>query len=1033
MELKDWQNMEVIQRGRTEAHATLTPYDDPEKARRGQRGQSPYFRLLNGMWKFYYSETDAQTPAGFEEPAYNAAEWDEIPVPGCWQAFGYGYKNYVNIRQPMPVDPPFVPNENAVGCYRTVFHIPQNWKKKKIGLVFGGVCSAFHVWVNGKAVGFSQGSHLPSEFDISSYIREGENILAVKVYRWCYSSYMETQDMWKFNGIFREVYIEAKDPHGIFDVGVTTTLDKQYQNAELQVQVSVPRPDEKDTIRLQLKDGEQTIWEETQRVSEKAVFSAQISSPRKWSAEDPYLYQLTAALYKGDTIQEAYAVNVGFRQIEIQDAMLLVNGKQVKLKGVNRHDTHPDKGYAVSYDDMVRDITLMKQHNINTVRTSHYPNDPKWLDLCDQYGLYVIDEADLECHAFEGVNNWNMISDDPAWEKLYVDRMERMVRRDKNHPSIIMWSLGNESGDGCNHRAMAKWAKEYDATRVIHYQGATQPGYEQRKEGDAVYVDVTSYMYPSCDFCEQVGQRTDDPYPFFLCEYGHAMGNGPGSLQDYQKLFYQYDRLIGGCIWEWADHGMREKDENGNEVFLYGGDYGNWLHDGNFCCDGLCLPDRIPHTGLLEYKKVIQPVLVEDQDVKEGLIRITNKYDMLGLGHMLCFWSLLENGSSVQSGMTELPEVSPHASADMKIPFDKKLIRPGMEYFVNVSFRLKQDTLWARAGHEVAYGQVRIPAEAGITAVYTNHSEKLIVQDENTEIIISGAEFDLHFSKISGTVAQWHFRGRKLLTMGPKANVYWPPIDNDRNLDVGFRKAWHEAGLDHLEQFTRRVWLEKAEAEYAEIKVEAILAARSFMPAFSIEYTYTVYGNGTMAVMTKLIPRQPKAGMTLPNLPKFGVQMMLAEGMENVEWYGRGPWDNYPDKQESALVARYAAKVDDLFENHIRPQENGNRGGVRWVSLTDTNGCGVYIAGTEHVNFSARHYTDENMIAARHTNELQRIPETVLNIDYKVSGVGSGSCGPDTLEKYRVQPEEMAFTVQLMPFNKSEISEAEIYETTLKR
>ncbi len=1021
-ERKDWQNMQIIQRGRTPARATLIPYADPETARTGQRGLSPYFRLLNGMWKFHYSEAEALAPADFQAIDYDAGDWGEIPVPGCWQAHGYGCKNYVNTRQPMPVDPPHVPNENAAGCYRTCFSLPADWQGKQISLVFGGVCSAFHVWVNGQEIGFSQGSHLPSEFDITSAVQPGENVLAVKVYRWCYSSYMETQDMWKFNGIFREVYIEAKDPCGIFDLAVTTVFDQRYKDAVLRVGVNIPKARKQDTLCLRLMDGEKIIWTESRPAQAEMEFTAAVKSPRKWSAEAPELYQLTAALYTGEIIREAYAVNVGFRQIEVRNAMVLINGRQVKLKGVNRHDTHPDKGYAVSYADMARDIILMKQHNINTVRTSHYPNDPKWLDLCDQYGLYVIDEADLECHAFENVGDWEMISDDPAWEELYVDRIERMVRRDKNHPSIIMWSLGNESGSGCNHRTMSEWAKAYDPTRLIHYEGAAE----------ADYVDVFSRMYADVKFCEAVGKRKDDPRPFFQCEYCHAMGNGPGGLQDYQDLFYRYDRLIGGCIWEWADHGMRETDQQGNQVFLYGGDYGDWLNDSNFCCDALCTPDRVPHTGLLEFKKVIQPVLISDKATKSGVVQITNKYDMIGLDQLLCYWSLQKNGISIQSGVLELPVVEPHGSADLKIPFDRKLLQQGNEYFINLRFRLKMDTPWAKAGHEVAWGQARLPVKTAVPAVYTGYGDTLTVCETQTAITVSGAAFSLQLGKISGTIDNWRFRGQTLLAAGPKANIYWPPIDNDWHFGDGFQKQWHDAGYDHVEQYTRQVRLEQAAADQAVIRVEAVLAAASFMPAFGLEYLYTIYPSGVITVKTRLTPRAPKVGMQMPHLPKFGLQMSLAAGMENVEWYGRGPWDNYQDKQESALVSRYAARVDDLFENHIRPQENGNRGGVRWVSLTDINGWGLYIAGREYINFNARHYTDANMIAARHTNELNWIPETVLSIDHQVSGVGTGSCGPDTLEKYRVQPKEMEFTVQLVPFHQAEISADGIYAQTLK-
>lgn len=1010
--LPDWQNMQVMHRNRMDAHATMVPYGSEEAARSGFRGRSEQFRLLNGMWKFQYCDTAMDAPEGFEAPEYEDCDWDGIPVPGCWQAHGYGYKNYLNVRYPFPVDPPTVPYENAVGCYRQPFFIPKEWGDKRIHIVFGGVCSAFHLWVNGKEVGFSQGTHLPSEFDITDFVRQGENLLAVQVYRWCYSFYMEAQDMWKFNGIFREVYLVAQDETDLKDIAVNTMFDADYRDAKLAVRVQASRADGAAAVCVKLMDGARTVFAAEKPLAETVEFTAEIKAPRQWTAETPYLYDLVAYLTDGSREWAFYNTKVGFRQVEIRDAMLLVNGKQVKLKGVNRHDTDPDKGYAVSYDDMVRDIRLMKQHNINTVRTSHYPNDPKWLELCDEYGLYVIDETDIETHGFCDVGRWEYISDDPAWEALYVDRAERMVKRDKNHPSVIIWSLGNESGDGCNHRAMAKWIRGYDNTRPIHYESA----------GEADYVDIFSRMYADCQFCEEVGRRENDPRPFFQCEYSHAMGNGPGSLEDYQDLYYKYDRLIGGCIWEWADHGMREFDENGNQVFRYGGDYGEWLHDNHFCCDGLCTPDRAPHSGLLHYKKVIQPVLVHGKDVQNGWITITNKYDFLDLSHLCCFWSLLENGAVIESGMLDGFHTEAHQSEDIQIPFHSAL-QAGREYFLNVRFCLKNSTKWAAAGHETAYAQVALTAPAALSPM-APAAGTLQMTEDSRDILIEGAGFQIVFGKKSGTIDSYVYNGVQLLEQGPKMNTFWAYTDND----VPFVQKWKEVGLDHLEQFIRSVSVAEAADAYVTIKVEAVLAASSFMPAFRVQYTYKIHADGGIELTTAEQPGQPKLGMDLPNLPKIGLQMRLPAGFERVEWYGYGPMDNYPDKQSGATVAQYSAGVDELFENHIYPQENGNRGGIRWVALHNAQGAGVFVTAQTPLNFSARHYTDENMYAAQHTNELERLDAVVFNVDYKVSGVGSGSCGPATLEQYQIKPQEEQFTVRFIPYNCQETSGAGLYE-----
>ena len=1017
--LPDWQNMDIIHKGRISSHSTFLPFGNSKDALSNQRGKSEFFKFLSGEWKFCYSEAEALSPQGFENPDYDVSEWNNITVPSCWQFFGYGIKNYLNTRYAFPVNPPLVPYENPTGCYRTEFTIPEKWDGKNVNIVFEGVCSSFHLWLNGHEVGYSQGSHLPSEFDLTPYVRKGKNTLSVKVYQWSYSTYLEAQDMWRFNGIFRDVYLVARGDDSIKDISVNTTFDSDYNNCTLDIKTKLAIKGNC-TLTATLTDkNSNVIFTEEKQAESITAFSKEISSPLKWSAEEPNLYSLLLELKNGDTI-EATSVNVGFRQIEIKNSMLLVNGNQVKLKGVNRHDTNPDLGYSVSLEAMTKDITLMKQHNINTVRTSHYPNDPRWLDLCDIYGLYVVDETDIETHGFCDVGNFSRISDDPQWEKLYVDRAERMVKRDKNHPCIIMWSLGNESGSGCNQRAMAEWIRSEDSSRPIHYEGANEED----------YVDVFSRMYASVDFCKEVGERKNDPRPFFQCEYSHAMGNGPGSLQDYQDLFYKYDRLIGGCIWEWADHGMRAVDEKGTEYFKYGGDYGDWPNDGCFCIDGLCTPDREPHTGLINFKKVIEPVHVHDADVLNGIVKITNKYDMIGLNHLQGFWSLYRNGEITQSGLVDDIDIKPHQSKNITIPFDKLNITNGDEYMLNISFRLKNETLWAKSGHEVSYSQIALPVKAEKTLLKAYDMEKIAADETAGKITIEGNDFTVVFCKVDGTIEKLVYNGTDLIKKGPKLNVWWAPTDNDWTFGNGFEKQWIEAGLNHLKHYVQHAQLSQATKNYAVVEIDASLATPSFLPAFNVKYTYTVFGSGDITLKTDVTPNNVKYDKPLPSLPKIGLQMILNKEFDNMQWYGRGPHESYSDRKESALIGVYSGTVDEQFENYVRPQENGNKTDVRWVALTNLRGTGLLANGAELINTSASHYTDENLTAATHTNELNRIDEIVLNIDHKVSGVGSGSCGPQTLEQYQIKPEQTSFTIRLRAFSKDEWSPGSLSKVT---
>jgi beta-galactosidase/beta-glucuronidase len=1016
----DWENPQYLAENRQPAHATQIPYADEESALSGERGASPFFRLLNGDWRFHYAASPMQVPAGFEQPAYGVDTWDTLPVPSNWQLHGYGRPNYTNVAYPYPVDPPHVPQENPVGLYRRTFDLPAAWSGRRIFLTFEGVDSAFYVWVNGQRVGYSQGAHVPSEFDIGAYVRPGENTLAVQVFQWSDGSYLEDQDMWRLSGIFRDVYLTATPQVYVRDARIRTPLAADYGNATLQVQATLfnvadDAAAQGTTLKAKLFDADGAVVVEGvfSLNSELAVnansvcdWQAELSNPRKWTAETPYLYTLLLTLTDtAGQVSEVVSYRVGFRQVEVKDQQLWVNGVSIKLKGVDRHDTHPDLGHAVSYESMLKDITLMKQHNINTVRTSHYPNDPRWYDLCDHFGMYIVDEADLECHGFAFTGHLNRISDDPVWEAAYVDRAVRMVERDKNHPCVIIWSLGNESGYGRNHDAMAAWIRAHDPTRLIHYEGAF----------DAPLVDIVSVMYPKVDWLIEQGQKTDDPRPFFMCEYAHAMGNGPGNLKEYWEAIYAHPRLIGGCIWEWVDHSIRRHTAEGEEWFAYGGDFDDYPNDGNFCIDGLNFPDRIPHSGLSEYKKVIEPVKVEAVDLRAGRVRVQNRYNFLSLAHLDVMWTITCDGDVVAQGVLAPLDVPPGETREIQLPYKLPQPKPGATYWLNLSFTQAQTTLWASRGFEVAWAQFELPVEKlAAPTLMLNQMPALRTNEAGQALTVAGDDFRLVFDTWRGTLESWESHGMALLLdsplAGPRLNVWRAPTDND----VHIAKEWVRVGYDHLQQRVSNVAVVQRHPQAVQIEVQAVLAPYALAPAFHCTYRYTLYGSGDVVIETHVMP---DAEARLPVLPRLGLQMCLPGGLDRMAWYGRGPHESYIDRKESARVGVYRGTVQEQYVPYIRPQENGNKSDVRWAALTNNRGAGLLAVGLPLINVSAHHYTTEDLTRAQHTYELKRRNETILNLDIEQNGLGSNSCGPAPLEKYLLQPIERTFSVRLRPFS----------------
>ncbi len=1030
--MNDWENHTLPHVNRLAPRAFFVPYHDEASALSGERGRSERFRLLNGIWKFHHSESVQESPEGFQHPEFDAGGWDDIPVPCSWQCRGYDYPHYTNVSYPFPFDPPRVPTENPTGCYRREFILPAHWRGHRLTLHFEGVDSAFHLWVNGHEAGFSKGSRVPAEFDITDLAVPGANTVAVRVYRWSDGSYLECQDMWWMSGIFRDVWLTAAPSTCIRDIQVVTDLDSQYQDGELRVRTTVagagPSAGGEREVALELFDSAgRRIPEHTATGRLRAPgdggekdleLNIPVRAPLKWTAETPNLYTLLVKLKdEQGEILEVVPQNVGFRKIERKGATFTVNGVAIKLKGVNRHDHHPDTGKTVDYRTMLDDVLMMKRHNINAVRTSHYPNDCRFYDLCDRYGLYVIDEADLETHGCAMIGDISRISDDPAWEDAYLDRMVRMVHRDKNHPCVIMWSLGNEAGFGCNHVAMTEAARRIDGTRLIHYEGET--GWGRPENHTDFNVDVISRMYAGLDEVRERGEEQDADMAFILCEYAHAMGNGPGGLSEYWELFYRYDRCQGGCVWDWIDQGLRKRTPDGREYFAYGGDFGDEPNDAQFLINGLVFPDRTPSPGLIEYKKVLEPVLTEAEDVGEGSLKLTNRNDFVTLEYLNVSWSVTADGEVLEAGSLAGPPIGPRSSGAMAIPFSPPQVQPGADCRLNLSYRLAADTRWAGAGHEVAWAQFELPA--GTDTVRTPAGESMApveCEREPNMVIVRGDDFTIAFDAACGRISDWRHAGRKLLAAGPQLNFWRAPTDNDKH-EVG---EWRARGLHMLQHRTDRLTVETPAEDVVNITVEARIAPPMHRHGFRCTCIYKIFGSGDVVLS---VCGEPE-GEWCDTLPRIGLLTALPGELDRVQWYGRGPGECYRDTKQAGRIGLHSAVVDDLHTPYVVPQENGNRTDVRWVALSDLHGAGLLAVGDPLLNFSVSRFSIEDLEKARHTCDLTPRPEIFLSLDHAHMGIGSGSCGPKTLPEHELKTSGFRFTYRLQPFSADGVRPAEL-------
>ncbi len=1020
--MNDWENPQLFQKNRLAPRSYFIPYADETGALTLDRGASDRIQLLNGTWKFHLSPTVQQAPAGFFQPDFDDAGFGTMPVPAFWQLNGYGKPHYTNVQYPFPVDGPNVPTVNPTGCYRRTFTVSKEQvDARNVVLRFEGVDCYFTVWVNGHEVGLSKGSRLPSEFDVTKFVKPGENLIAVRVVQWADSSYLEDQDMWWMSGIFRDVYLLFRPTTHVRDVRLDATLDGSYSAGLLEAKFDITKP-KGAQVELKLLDAAgAVVSSEKKPAADQVSYSIKVANARQWSAEEPNLYLVIVNLLDAaGNVLESIPQRIGFRSVEIRNGAIHINGKHVYFKGVNRHEVHEELGRSVSLASMVKDIQLMKQHNVNSVRTSHYPDDPRWYDLCDEYGIYVMDECDLEVHGW----NWQLDDHpvkDPIWKDACVDRMVRMVHRDKNHASIFMWSLGNESGIGPNHKAMYDACKSIDPARPVHY------------ESDNVLesADVFSKMYPGPDIVEKIGRGEEDiehygvqvkpaqykDKPFVLCEYVHAMGNGPGGIQDYWDVLYKSPRTQGAWVWEWIDHGLRSKTPDGADFIAYGGDFGEDVHDGNFVCDGLVFPDRTPSPGLLEVKKVYEPIVTEALDLPAGKFRITNRRFHTTLADIAIHYTVTNDGEIVDAGAVDTPVVAPGASADFTLPIRKPAYpSPGADYHVTITFATLAETKWAKPGHAVATAQFELPWKAPARTISRATLPELAIEKSSSNILLKSAAITAAFDPVLGVIRSLSHQGTPILTRGPKFNLWRATTDNDRGgwgPKGPMARQWRESYLHLLRERVSEVNVQSLDKHAAQVTVKARYAPPvHHRRGFDVNTIYTIFGNGDLLIDTHFIP----FGELPPQLPRIGLLLGLDKQFQHVEWLGRGPGESYADTKQSQLVGKYHATVDQLFTNYVFPQENGLRSDCAYVALTNTRGQGLLATGAPLLHFNASWYTPTDLEEARHPHELKKRDDVTLILDHAHNGIGTASCGPGVFDNYVLTPTEHRFTIRLRPF-----------------
>ncbi|WP_367300187.1 beta-galactosidase subunit alpha [Hafnia alvei] len=1005
--MNNWENIEKQSENRLPARAWFHSYDSEEQAKGLDRSASQGFMLLSGKWAFNYFDHPEKVPAEFYHQPM--AEWGDITVPGMWQMEGHGKLQYTDEGYPFPIDVPFVPTNNPTGAYQRQFSLPAEWLQRQIIIKFDGVETYFEVYLNGHYVGFSKGSRLSAEFDLSPYVQAGENLLAVRVMQWADSTYIEDQDMWWMAGIFRDVYLIGQPQVHLHDLTVVTEFDENYCDAELQIccvlNNNSTAPAAGLQLHAQLFDGDKCVAEQRQSADALSCrFSMLVTQPKQWNAEQPNLYLLLLTLRDshGDIV-EVIPQQVGFRDIKVRNGLFYVNGRYLKLHGVNRHDHDHKKGRAVDMARVERDIILMKQHNINSVRTAHYPNDPRFYALCDRYGLFVMAETDLESHGFANIGDISRITNDPAWEQTYVERIERHVMAQKNHPSIIIWSLGNESGYGCNIRAMAARCKQLDPTRLVHYE----------EDRDAEVVDVISTMYSRVSMMNAFGEYPH-PKPRILCEYAHAMGNGPGGLAQYQAVFNQHKSLQGHYIWEWCDHGLLVHDEQGRERYQYGGDYGDFPNNYNFCMDGLIYPDQRPGPGLREYKQVLCPVNISSTDQPDVLL-VENRYWFSAINDIELQVSYQIDGELIAQQTLAAPCLQPGEKEELQLATPSL---PAGEVFINVAIVKRSATCYSEALHTLGHFQIlRQPAESR-EPLPLRKLGALRNETHGHQQVISGNGFLLTFCRLSGELVSWLADGEEIVGRAPHLTFFKPTIDNHKQEFEGLWQPYHI----HLMQHHFRAMRCFSQGEDQVIEIDSVVAPPVFDFGMRCTYRWRVTPAGHVTLDLSGTPY----GNYQAIIPKIGLDFGISKRFKQVEYYGRGPGENYGDSCQSNLIGHYRQPVESLFENYPFPQDNGNRQEVRWLSVEDERGNGIFIQPRKPINFSLWPYSAEMLQQAQHINELEACDYLTLNLDDQILGLGSNSWGSEVLDSFRVYFKPFQYGFTMVPFRKVETATSEL-------
>lgn len=974
------------------------------------REESDRMQLLNGTWKFQYFNSiyDVQEP--FFEKDYDTENFDEIQVPSVWQMAGYDTHQYTNIRYPFPFDPPYVPQDIPCGTYVHTFVYHKDENAPKAFLNFEGVDSCFYVWINGSYVGYSQVSHMTSEFDITDLLRDGENSIAVLVMKWCDGSYLEDQDKFRMSGIFRDVYILKRPKQAISDYHIKTRIEDMLAKVEIEMKFYSPL-----NVKISIEDRNGAVVA-LGSIAEEGTAVLEIASPELWNTENPYLYKLIF-----ETENEVIVDHIALRKIEIKDQVIYLNGQKIKFRGVNRHDSDPVTGFTISLEQLTTDLTLMKQHNFNAIRSSHYPNAPFFYEMCDKYGFMVIDEADIEAHGpfmiyrkedtdYNRFKRWNeMIADDPAWEEAIVDRVKLMVERDKNRFCIVMWSMGNESAYGCNFEKALEWTKNFDPDRITQYESARYRNYDETY--DYSNLDVYSRMYPALSEIQEYLDK-DGSKPFLLVEYCHSMGNGPGDFEDYFQMIQDNDKMCGGFVWEWCDHAIAHGTaENGKTIYAYGGDHGEEIHDGNFCMDGLVYPDRTVHTGLLEYKNVYRPARVISYDKESGELVLHNYMDFDDLkDYVKISYELTQDGLVISKG--KLPEVSAAPHSEGKINLKINVPESGKCYLKFI-YHLKKELPLLDEDHILGFDEIEVSQKDAKCQLAEKWVEKTVtdselqVSEDDTQIHIKGREFAYTIDRRTALFTEMKFAGREYLNHPMELNIWRAPTDNDMYIKSEWKKAHYDKA------YTRAYTTEVVQGKHGvKITSHASVVAETVQKILDVSITWKIEAAGKIDADIAVTKDDE-----FPDLPRFGVRMFLDKKLSAARYFGMGPQESYCDKHQAASHGLYHANVDDLHEDYIRPQENGSHYDCEYVELNNSR-YGIVVSAENAFSFNASYYTQEELEKKTHNYELIESDSVVFCVDYALNGIGSNSCGPVVLDQYRFDDVLFRFQFTLIPYVK---------------